>query len=62
MGDVLLRASEKVFQENFVREMEKYKWEAPAYLDGNRQFSLLNPLPLKASLPHNYYEFGSPYP
>ena len=30
-------ASEKIFQDNFVREMEKYKWEAPSYLNGNVQ-------------------------
>lgn len=29
--------SEKNFQENFVREMTKYKWRAPDELDGNKQ-------------------------
>lgn len=28
-------ASEKVFQENFVDELKKYKWEAPEFLNGN---------------------------
>lgn len=44
MGNVLLSVGEKVFQENFVREMEKYKWEATAYLDGNRQKLTVNDL------------------
>ncbi|ERG68038.1 type I restriction endonuclease subunit R [Exiguobacterium chiriqhucha] len=30
-------AAEKTFQENFVKELQKYKWEAPDFLDGNRQ-------------------------
>ncbi|WKB36434.1 type I restriction endonuclease [Terrilactibacillus sp. S3-3] len=30
-------AAEKTFQENFVKELQKYKWEAPNYLDGNKQ-------------------------
>lgn len=30
-------ASEKTFQENFVCELQKYKWEAPDFLDGNKQ-------------------------
>lgn len=25
-------ASEKAFQENFVSELQKYKWEAPEFL------------------------------
>lgn len=29
--------SEKAFQENFVCELQKYKWEAPDFLDGNKQ-------------------------
>jgi len=29
-------ASEKAFQENFVRELTQYKWEAPDFLDGNK--------------------------
>ncbi|MFQ9511183.1 MAG: hypothetical protein ACLRZ7_09775, partial [Lachnospiraceae bacterium] len=30
-------ASEKAFQENFVSELQKYKWEAPEFLNGNKQ-------------------------
>ena len=30
-------SSEKNFQERFIRELEKYKWDAPDYLDGNKQ-------------------------
>jgi type I restriction enzyme R subunit len=30
-------ASEKNFQESFVNEMMKYKWEAPDFLNGNIQ-------------------------
>lgn len=29
-------AAEKTFQENFVKELQKYKWEAPDFLDGNK--------------------------
>lgn len=29
--------SEKAFQNNFVKELQKYKWQAPAFLDGNQQ-------------------------
>ncbi len=37
MSDVPKNASERAFQERFVRKMEQYKWEAPDYLDGNKQ-------------------------
>ena len=30
-------ASEKAFQQNFVDALQKYKWEAPDFLDGNKQ-------------------------
>ena len=30
-------ASERNFQERFVNELKKYKWDAPDYLDGNKQ-------------------------
>ncbi|QAA23207.1 type I restriction endonuclease subunit R [Sporolactobacillus terrae] len=30
-------AAERTFQENFVKELQKYKWEASDYLDGNKQ-------------------------
>ncbi|MBI0027806.1 type I restriction endonuclease subunit R [Gilliamella sp. B14448G11] len=36
MSQVSKDASEKVFQEKFVRELEKNKWHAPDYLDGNK--------------------------
>ena len=29
--------SERVFQENFVKRMEQYKWEAPEELNGNKR-------------------------
>src|SRR5699024_5047533 len=28
---------EKAFQDNFVKELQKYKWQAPVFLDGNKQ-------------------------
>lgn len=37
MSNVPKSAAEKTFQENFVKELQKYKWEAPDFLDGNRQ-------------------------
>lgn len=37
MSNTLKNASERVFQENFVKELEKYKWEAPDYLNGNKK-------------------------
>lgn len=37
MSNVPKNASERAFQERFVRKMEQYKWEAPDYLDGNKQ-------------------------
>lgn len=30
-------AAEKTYQENFVKELKKYKWQAPDFLDGNIQ-------------------------
>jgi type I restriction enzyme, R subunit len=30
-------ASERAFQENFVKELEKYKWQAPDFLNGNKK-------------------------
>ncbi|MVX67223.1 HsdR family type I site-specific deoxyribonuclease [Clostridium chromiireducens] len=30
-------ASERAFQENFVKELGKYKWEAPDFLNGNKK-------------------------
>ncbi|WP_010631105.1 type I restriction endonuclease subunit R [Sporolactobacillus vineae] len=37
MSNAPKSAAEKTFQENFVKELQKYKWEAPDYLDGNKQ-------------------------
>ncbi len=30
-------AAEKTFQKNFVKELQKYKWESPDFLNGNKQ-------------------------
>ena len=37
MSNAPKTASEKTYQENFVRELEKYRWKAPDFLDGNKQ-------------------------
>lgn len=37
MSNVPKSAAEKTFQENFVRELKKYKWQAPDFLNGNIQ-------------------------
>ncbi|MGE6402805.1 HsdR family type I site-specific deoxyribonuclease [Bacillus cereus] len=37
MSNVPKDASEKVFQEKFVKELQNYKWVAPDFLDGNKQ-------------------------
>ncbi|EPY2306202.1 type I restriction endonuclease subunit R, EcoR124 family [Clostridium sporogenes] len=37
MSNVPKNASERAFQENFVKELEKYKWEAPDFLNGNKK-------------------------
>lgn len=37
MSNVPKSASEKTFQENFIKELQKYKWEAPNFLNGNKQ-------------------------
>ena len=36
MGNRNKDRKEKTFQESFVKEMEKYRWEAPDFLDGNK--------------------------
>ncbi|WP_195509951.1 type I restriction endonuclease subunit R [Clostridium tyrobutyricum] len=36
MSNIPKNSSEKAFQENFVKELEKYKWEAPDCLNGNK--------------------------
>ncbi|MDX8362899.1 type I restriction endonuclease subunit R, EcoR124 family [Cytobacillus sp. IB215316] len=35
MSNAPKSAAEKTFQENFVKELQKYKWEAPDFLNGN---------------------------
>lgn len=35
MSNTPKNASERTFQENFVQELKKYKWEAPEFLNGN---------------------------
>lgn len=37
MSNAPKNASEKAFQENFVKELRKYKWEAPDFLNGNNK-------------------------
>src|SRR5690625_4586575 len=37
MGNSRKNASERRFQEKFVRKLQKYKWRAPDFLDGNKQ-------------------------
>lgn len=44
MSNVPKDASEKRFQENFVRELTRVKWDAPDYLDGNKQKVTVNDL------------------
>ncbi|OCG76304.1 deoxyribonuclease HsdR [Gilliamella sp. Nev6-6] len=44
MSQVVNDAAEKIFQENFVRELEKQKWQAPDFLDGNRHKVTVNDL------------------
>ncbi len=36
MSDTPKNASEKTFQENFVKELQRYKWDAPDFLNGNK--------------------------
>ncbi|MBC2458463.1 type I restriction endonuclease subunit R [Clostridium beijerinckii] len=37
MSNAPKNASEKAFQENFVKELEKYQWKAPDFLNGNKK-------------------------
>lgn len=37
MGNAPKNATERNFQENFVKELEKYKWQSPDFLNGNKQ-------------------------
>lgn len=44
MSNAPKNASEKTFQENFVKDLEKYKWKAPEYLNGNKKKVTVNDL------------------
>ena len=44
MSNAPKNASEKTFQENFVRSLEKYKWKAPDFLNGNIKKVTVNDL------------------
>jgi type I restriction enzyme, R subunit len=44
MGNAPKSAAEKTFQQNFVKELSKYKWQAPDFLDGNKQKVTVNDL------------------
>src|SRR5690625_3609151 len=44
MGRKAKNASEKNFQEKFVRELQKYKWDSPVSLNGNKQKVTVNDL------------------
>src|SRR5690625_2639465 len=37
MSGISKNASEAAFQDKFVKELQKYKWDAPDFLDGNKQ-------------------------
>lgn len=37
MGNYIKTSSEQSFQERFVKELTKYKWDAPDFLNGNKQ-------------------------
>ncbi|OPZ92585.1 MAG: hypothetical protein BWY74_01516 [Firmicutes bacterium ADurb.Bin419] len=37
MSNAPKSATEKAYQEHFVKDLQKYKWEAPEFLDGNKQ-------------------------
>jgi type I restriction enzyme R subunit len=44
MSNIEKSASERTFQENYVNELKKYKWQAPDYLNGNKQKVTVNDL------------------
>lgn len=44
MSNAPKNVSEKTFQENFVKDLEKYKWKAPEYLNGNIKKVTVNDL------------------
>lgn len=37
MGEAPKNASEKAFQERFVKKLQQFKWQAPDFLNGNKQ-------------------------
>ena len=37
MSNISKDVAERNFQENFVKELQRYKWETPDFLDGNKQ-------------------------
>lgn len=37
MSNAPKNASERTFQENFVKELQKFKWQAPDFLNGNKK-------------------------
>ena len=44
MSNAPKNASERAFQENFVESLEKYKWKAPDFLNGNKKKVTVNDL------------------
>lgn len=44
MSNAPKSVAEKTFQENFVKELQKYKWEAPDLLNGNKHKVTVNDL------------------
>ncbi len=42
MSNAPKNASEKTCQENLVRSLEKYKWTAPDFLNGNKKKVTVN--------------------
>ncbi|WP_430885228.1 type I restriction endonuclease subunit R [Fusibacter sp. JL216-2] len=44
MSNAPKNASEKAFQEKFVKELEKYQWESPDFLNGNKKKVTVNDL------------------
>lgn len=44
MGNAPKSAQERTYQESFVKELQKYKWEAPEELNGNKHKVTVNDL------------------
>lgn len=44
MSNTPKNASEQAYQQNFVQELTKYKWQAPDFLNGNKQKVTVNDL------------------